>query len=120
MKKTIFTLTAGAMALAASAAMAGHHEGKDKEAMHAEHKAKMEAKIAEKFAAADTDGSGTISKGEFIAAKMAAAEKEWADGAEYMGDDGEASLEEVMARHHARMEKKKAKHKAMKEKKDGE
>ena len=115
MKKSIlFTLTAGAAALAASAAVANHHEGgdKDKSAMHAEHMAKMEAKMAEKFAAADTDGSGTVSKAEFMAAKMAAAEKEWADGADYLGDDGEASMEEMKAYHKAQMEKKMAEHKA--------
>ncbi len=115
MKKTIFTLTAGVIALATGAAIAGHHEGKDKEAMHAEHMAKMEAKTAERFAAMDTDGSGNVSKAEFIAARTAAAEKEWADGADYLGDDGEASLDEVMAYQEAKMAEKKAKHEAMKE-----
>ncbi|MBT8472677.1 MAG: hypothetical protein HKN14_12680 [Marinicaulis sp.] len=124
MKKSLLVIGAGAVALAASA-FAGHHEGEkmdgDKAAKHAEHMAKMEAKMAEKFAAADTDGSGTVSKDEFMAARMAEAEAEWADGADYLGDDGEASLEEVMAYNKAKMEAKKAKHKAMKEgKKDGE
>lgn len=114
MKKSIFTLTAGVMALAASAAIAGHHEG-DKKMSKEDYKAKMEAKTAERFAAMDTDGSGTVSKAEYMAAKAAEAEKDWAKGAEFLGDDGEASLEEVMAYQAAMKAEKKAKHKAMKE-----
>ena len=113
MKKTIFTLTAGAMALASSAALAEHHG--DKKMSDADKMAKMEAKTAERFAAMDADGSGTVSKAEYMAAKAAEAEKDWAKGAEFLGDDGEASLDEVKAYQAAEKAKKKAKYKAMKE-----
>lgn len=114
-KSMIATLMIGAGALAASASLAKHHEGKEGE--HADYKAKMEAKLAESFAATDTDGSGTISRAEYLAAKMAAAEKEWDSHTEFLGDDGEASLDEVKAYHAAKNEKKKAARKAKKEKK---
>ncbi len=113
MRKTIFTLTAGAVALAAGAAMAGHHG--DKKMSAEEHQAKMDAKLEEGFAAMDTDGSGTVSKAEFMASRMAKAEEEWADGADYLGDDGEASLEEVKAYRAAKKAEKKAKYEAKKE-----
>ncbi len=114
MKKTIFTLTAGAVALAAGAAMAGHHG--DKKKMSAEeYKAKMEAKLEEKFAKIDANGDGSVTSAEYMAYKTAAAEKDWAEWTEG-DDDGAITLEEAKAKQAAHMAEKKAK---MKEKKDG-
>ena len=117
MKKTIFTLTAAAVALASGAAMAGHHG--DKKMSDEEHKAKMEAKLAEKFAKVDANGDGSVSADEFMAHKTAEAEKEWAKWTD--GDaDGAVTLEEATAKMHARMAEKKAKYEAKKKEKGGE
>lgn len=114
MKKTIFTLTAGAMALASSAAFAGHHEGKK---MSKEEKmAKMEAKLEEKFAKIDTNGDGSVSADEYMAYKTAEAQASWAEWTE--GDaDGVVTLEEAKAMQKAKWAEKKAKMKD--KKKDG-
>lgn len=109
MKKTAIALIAGAGALAAASAFAEHHEGK-KEGYD------WEAKLAEKFAAIDTDGSGAISSEEFMAYKMAEAEKSWAN--HDLGDDGELSLEEAKAHHMAMMKAKKDKMKMHHENED--
>ena len=106
MKKTIFTLTAGAVALAASAAIAGHHEGK-KEMSEADYKAKMEAKLEEKFAKVDANGDGAVTSEEYMAYKTAEAEAEWAKWTE--GDaDGQVTLAEAKAMQAERMAEKKA------------
>ncbi len=117
MKKTIFTLTAGAVALAASAAMAGHHG--DKKKMSAEeYAAKKEAKLEEKFAKMDANSDGSVSADEYMAYKTAQAEKDWAKWIE--GDnDGAMTLDEAKAKQAAYMAEKKAKMKEKKEKKDG-
>lgn len=117
MKKTIFTLTAVAVALAAGAAMAGP-EHKD-HMSDAEHKAKMEAKLAEKFAKIDANGDGSVSSAEYMAHKTAEAEKDWAKWTE--GDaDGAVTLEEATAKMHAHMAEKKAKYEAKKKEKASE
>jgi RNA exonuclease 4 len=118
MRKTIFTLTAGAVALAAGAAFAGHHEGK-KEMTKEEKMAKMEAKLEEKFAKIDANSDGSISADEFMAYKTAEAEADWAKWTE--GDaDGAVTLEEAKAMQAKKMAEKKAKYEAKKkEKKDG-
>lgn len=111
MKKTIFTLTAGAIALASSVAVAGHHEGKK---MTKEEKmAKMEAKLEEKFAKVDANGDGSVSADEFMAYKTAEAEAEWAKWTE--GDaDGAVTLDEAKAMQAKHMAEKKAKYEAKK------
>jgi len=111
MKKTIFTLTAGAMALAASAAMAGDDKGKK---MSWEDKqAKMEAKLEKKFAKVDANGDGTVTSDEYMAYKTAEAEKDWAKWVE--GDaDGAITLDEAKAKQAAHMAEKKAKYEAKK------
>ena len=83
MKKSVFVLIAGASAFAAASAFAGHH-GEKKDGYD------WEAKMAEKFAAIDTDASGNISGEEYLAYKRAEAEKSWAE--HELGDDGELSL----------------------------
>ncbi len=116
MKKSIFTLTAAAVALAAGAAFAG--DGK-KEMTAEEHKAKMEAKLAEKFAKIDANGDGSVSSAEYMAYKNAEAEKDWAKWTEG-DDDGAVTLEEATAKMHAHMAEKKAKYKEKKKEKSGE
>ncbi len=111
MKKTIFTLTAGAVALAASAALAGHHEGK-KEMTAEEYKAKAEEKLAKKFAKVDANSDGSVTADEYMAYKTAEAEKDWAKWSD--GDDA-ITLEEATAKMHAHRAEKKAKMKAKKE-----
>ena len=107
MKKSIFTLTAATVALAAGAAMAGDHG--DKKKMSAEeYKAKMEAKLEEKFAKIDTNGDGSVTSAEYMAYKTAAAEKDWAKWVD--GDaDGAITLEEAKAKQAAHMAEKKKK-----------
>ena len=117
MKKTIFTLTAATVALAAGAALAGH--GEKKEMSAEEHKAKMEAKLAEKFAKVDANEDGSITSAEFMAYKTAEAEEEWAKWTEG-DDDGAVTLEEATAKMHAHMAEKKAKYEAKKKKKKAE
>ena len=99
MKKLAITASAmGLLAFSAGAALAG-----DKN---------WEAKLEEKFAAMDSDGSGAISESEYLAAKSEKARKHFEKMA---GDDGSLTLEEVKAAEKSYREKKK-KHK--KEKKD--
>ncbi len=116
MKRTIFTLTAGAVALAAGAAIAGDEK---KKMSWDEKKAKMEAKLEEKFAKVDANGDGSVTSAEYMAYKTAEAEKDWAKWVE--GDaDGAITLDEAKAKQAAKMAEKKAKYKAKKEgRKDG-
>ncbi len=111
MRKSVFVLIAGVSAFAAASAFAEHHG--DKKGGY-----DWEAKMAEKFAAIDTDASGTVSGEEYLAYKRAEAEKSWAE--HELGDDGELSLEEARAHHKAKMEAKKAKMKEHHGKKDGD
>lgn len=104
MKKTTIALFAGASALAAASAFAGHHEGMSDEEKMAAWNAKIEAKFAE----VDTDADGQITKEEYMAYKMAEAEAAWDDHADYLGDDGMASLDEAKAYHKAKWAEKKA------------
>lgn len=101
-KMTLTASIAGASVLIAATALAEHH-GQKKEGHD------WEAKMAAKFAEVDADGSGAISRDEFLAHKAAAAEKEWDEHAEVAGDDGEVSLDEAKAYHKAKYEAKKAK-----------
>ncbi|MEM8770618.1 MAG: hypothetical protein AAGD92_03105 [Pseudomonadota bacterium] len=109
MKKTLVISLCTAASLTAGAAFAGHHE--EKKGDYAE---KAAQELEAKFAKADGDGNGAISGEEFMAAKMAEAEKEWAKWLE--GDangDGAMSLDEakaVQAKHMA-MKKEKMKEK---------
>ncbi|WP_425407839.1 hypothetical protein [Hyphococcus sp.] len=99
MNKTVFSLIAGAGALAASSAIAGHHE---------EGKMDHEAKLEAKFAEVDANGDGNVSSEEYMAYKTAEAESEWAKWAESAGDDGMVSLEEAKAHQAAMMAEKEA------------
>lgn len=116
MKRALLTSMIGAIALAGSGiAFAGHHEGgehEDKAKKHAEYKAKKEEKLKARFAAADTDENGSISREEFLAQKAAEAEKSWAKHAEYLGDDGELSMDEAKAMMKAKWAERKGKGKA--------
>ena len=111
MKKMLPILLLGASAFA-TAAYANHHG--DKDGNHAERQAKKEAKAAEHFAEVDTDGSGNISRAEFIAYKTAKAENEWDSNTEFAGDDGELSLEEMKAFHKAKRQERRKKYKGHK------
>lgn len=118
MKRMIVTLTVGAVALSAGAAMAGHH-GDNEKMSHEEHMAKMEAKLEEKFAKVDANGDGVVTSAEYMAYKTAEAEKDWAKWVE--GDaDGAITLEEAKVKHAAHMAEKHARHKEMMKEKSGE
>ena len=103
MKKALFVVIAGTGLVAAGAVAAGDSGD-------------WEAKLAEKFAKIDTSGDGNISSEEYLAYKMAEAEKSWAK--HDLGDDGMLSLEEAKAHHKAKMAKMKEHYKEKKEKKD--
>jgi len=65
---------------------------------------KHEAKMAEKFAAMDVDGNGTISEAEYLAHKTEKARKHFS---KVSGGDGELTLEEAKEARKKRYEKKK-------------
>ena len=93
MRKVAITALTAVFALATTSAFANHHE-------------EREAKFAEKFAAMDTDGNGTVSEEEYVAAAATKASKKFAKVA---GDDGELTLEEAKAAKKKKHKKKKAK-----------
>ena len=66
-----------------------------------------EAKLEERFAAADTDGDGVVTEAEFLARTEAKAKEAYA---KLSGGDGALTLEEAKAAYKAEMEahKKKA------------
>ena len=93
MRKVAITALTTAFVLASTSAFANHHE-------------EREAKFAEHFAAMDTDGNGTVSEEEYVAAAAAKASKKFAKIA---GDDGELTLDEAKAAKKKKHKKKKAK-----------
>lgn len=107
-KITILSLLVSAGALGFGAAQAGHHEGKDGMKDHADHAAKMDAKLEKQFGKVDANGDGVVTADEFMAYKTAEAEGEWDKWTEG-DDDGEITLAEAKA--------KQAEHMAMKKEK---
>ncbi len=98
MKKFAIALTVGAGVLTAAAAFANHHEGAAEEAA-----ANVEPTFEDTFAGIDTSGDGNVNSEEFMAYKIAAAEKEWAELATVAGEDGLLSLAEAKAHYEAQM-----------------
>ena len=109
MKMKMIALIAGASALGATAAMAGHHGKGEKD---------WEAKVEEHFAEVDANGNGQVTREEYLAYKAAKAEKSWDKHGEYAGDDGQVSLDEAKAMNKAKMEKKKEKYKKKEEREE--
>lgn len=96
----IGSAVAGLLAFSAGAAVAGED---------------WEAKLEEKFAAADANGDGVVSEEEFVAQSVMKARESFA---EISGGDGALTLEEAKAAHKAKYDKMKAKKKDKKHKKD--
>lgn len=109
-----FLIIAIGAAVVATPALADHHGKKG------DYAAKKQAKLEAHFGKVDADGSGNISRAEFLAYRAAKAEKEWdSQTDEYLGDDGELSIEEAKAYHEAKRAAKKEKYKAKKKKSGG-